>query len=106
MALPMLDEEEWAQIAPLLHGSLQNIKTHRECYEIPLDATPIQAMYWPALILYGELTGFRETNPSALWHHRLSLYGPACERCGKPLRTPQATLCAACGLIRGATGHK
>ena len=53
-----------------------------------------------ALRLYQDMTGFPETNPDALWHHRLSLYGPPCKACGKPLRTPQATLCAACGSER------
>jgi len=49
---------------------------------------------------YNRLTGFRETNPNAVWHHRISLYGPPCGSCGKPLRTPVATFCAACGAPR------
>jgi len=98
----MLDEDEWAQMAPLLLSSLQNIKLYRQQFQIPLDATPKQSMYWPALMLYHELTGFEETNPQALWHHRLADYGPPCGHCGKPLRTPRAKLCAACGHLREA----
>ena len=45
---------------------------------------------------YVHITGFPETNPIALEHHRVSLYGPPCHTCGKPLRTPQARLCGAC----------
>jgi len=39
----------------------------------------------------------RETNPNALWHHRLSQLGPSCRACGKPLRTVRAKFCAECG---------
>ena len=53
-----------------------------------------------ALDMYEELTGLRETNLNAIWHHRVSLYGPPCKSCGKPLRTPKASFCAACGTIK------
>jgi hypothetical protein len=88
MELPMLDEEEWAGLAPLLRVSLENIQAYRERYQTPLNMTPKRAMYSAALARYLELTGFEETNPAALWHHRLSLYGPPCTHCGKPLRPP------------------
>ncbi len=52
---------------------------------------------------YRELTGFSETNPNAVWHHVSSLHGPPCAFCGKPLRTPRAKMCAACGAKRAAT---
>ena|ERR1700754_4799856 len=56
---------------------------------------------WPngdrILTRYFELTGFEETNPNAVWHHLAGLYGPPCSSCGKPLRTPRAQMCAACG---------
>ena len=50
-----------------------------------------------ALAEYERITGFRENDVNVVWHHRLSEYGPACRRCGKPLRTPAAKHCAACG---------
>ena len=34
--------------------------------------------------------------------HRLSAYGPACANCGRPLRTPEAKVCVACGAKRAA----
>lgn len=52
------------------------------------------------LTRYHELTGFAETNSNAVWHHVIALYGPPCAHCGKPLRTPRARLCAACGAQR------
>ncbi len=51
----------------------------------------------PAFDEYERMTGFRETNVNALWHHRLSLYGPPCKKCGRLLRTVQARHCAECG---------
>jgi hypothetical protein len=77
--MPMLDEAEWARIGPLLS-----------------DPGGREA----ALDLYEEMTGLRETNINAIWHHRLKDYGLPCTECGKPLRTPQARFCAACGATR------
>jgi hypothetical protein len=49
-----------------------------------------------ALEVFNELTGANETNVNAIWHHCLSMYGPRCQSCGKPLRTLQAKLCGSC----------
>jgi hypothetical protein len=49
-----------------------------------------------ALREYERITGFHETNPMALYHHQVGMYGPPCEFCGKPLRTPDAKMCGAC----------
>ena len=75
--MPMLEEHEWQQIKPYM----------REWGRKALDT-------------FFEITGLRETNKAAIGHHRVSLYGPPCRACGKPLRTPKAKLCAACGTLR------
>ena len=86
----MLDEAEWQIVAPLLGSSIEAAKRsgHNNIFG------------FMALAKYEKLTGSRETDPNAVWHHRAALYGPPCTKCGKPLRTPQANLCAACGQAR------
>lgn len=99
MVLPMLDEEEWAELAPLLVDPIKRIKSYREMHGVGLKDAHDHA-FDETLAFYNALTGFAETNVNALWHHRISLYGPPCTHCGKPLRTPRAKLCAACGRDR------
>ena len=90
MDIPMLDEAEWSEVIALDRRSADRSISEQERED------PVQ----PMLDAYHRLTGFRETNPNAIWHHRLSMYGPPCQGCGKPLRTPEANLCAACGTPR------
>jgi hypothetical protein len=59
--------------------------------------------FGPVLEEYQRITGFHETNINAFYHHVTSLYGPACHYCGKPLRTPKARLCMACGYPAEST---
>src|SRR5271166_6633262 len=81
--VPMLDEEEYRRVLSLRGtGSGETIR---------------QREFEPVLSEYERITGFLETNPNAIYHHRAALYGRPCVRCGKPLRTPQARICAACG---------
>lgn len=74
--IPMLDEHEWALVAPLLSRSLADTKADRESSGLPLSTDLLAHRFTPALEAYERLTGFHETNGEALWHHRLSLYGP------------------------------
>jgi hypothetical protein len=95
--VPMLDEQEWEQVELVLSDGIRRIKDHRASHGASLAEAKRHVSGTDALDRYFALTGHRETDADALWHHRLSLFGPPCGACGKPLRRPQATFCAECG---------
>lgn len=92
----MLDEQEFAEIATLHGLGIQSVQQFRVETGAALKDVPLAERFNAMLRQYEDITGFRETNPSAVWHHRLSLYGPPCSHCGRPLRTPMANLCGSC----------
>jgi len=96
----MLEEHEWEQVLPDLRHGIERIQHHRQTHGASVQEAKQQVYGEGALERYYQITGFRETDINALWHHRLSLFGPPCRACGKPLRTPRARLCAACGALR------
>jgi len=88
MEVPMLDEKEYAIASKLYAKGFKLLKIDRkEKYKELLD-------------YYNDLTGFGETEPNAIMHHSIEQFGPDCENCGKPYRTPKAKLCVACGQKR------
>ena len=92
----MLTEEEWAELSPLLNNYLQRVKEYRSKYGVGLKEA-LNSVGAPACQKYFEITGYKETNFNAIWHHRLSAYGPKCSSCGHLLRTKEASFCANCG---------
>lgn len=96
--VPMLTEDEWKLVD--VKTMLEQIKQYRKETGASLVEAYRSNTDLPALVAYERITGFRETDANALMHHRLKLYGPACDACGKPLRTPIASFCAACGTKR------
>jgi hypothetical protein len=97
MDIPMLTEPEWAQVEPALKRAITDIQDYRKAHRVEPSEARQRGHGASALKLYNEITGFGETNVNAIWHHRASDYGPPCGTCGKPLRTPRASFCAACG---------
>lgn len=93
----MLDEHEWGQVLPALTEGMRQIQGYRARHDVSLLEAKQHIYGTGALDRYFELTGYRETDVQALWHHRLSRFGPPCSTCGKPLRTSRAKLCAECG---------
>jgi hypothetical protein len=80
--MAMLDEDEFALVTSVRYG------INGEGFMEKRRTALLQA--------YERVTGVRETNEAAIFHHRLALYGPPCSNCGKLLRTPRATLCGSC----------
>ena len=96
----MLDEQEYAEIASLFRAGTQSVKKYRNETGASLKTVPVVEHFAPMLNRYEVMTGYTETNPNAVMHHRLSLYGPPCSRCRKPLRTPMAKICGSCMATR------
>ena len=90
MEVPMLNESEFKIASGLYENSIRQVKFKKER----------DLQFKQLLDYYEKVTGLNETEPNAIMHHRLALYGPPCECCGKPYRTPKATFCAACGNKR------
>ncbi|MDX6182353.1 hypothetical protein SGQ44_08200 [Flavobacterium sp. Fl-77] len=88
--VPMLNEEEFAVATKLYRTGFATgtcNMTREERFKDVLD-------------YYFELTGVRPTECNSIMHHRIKQYGPPCENCSKPYRTPKASFCAACGHKR------
>lgn len=94
--MPMLDEEEYAVIARLYNEATLAIKDVRRTDDLSLKDTPLHELYAPVRAQFERITGMTESNENAIMYHRISLYGPPCKRCHKPLRSPKAKVCGAC----------
>ena len=97
----MLTDAEYALVIRANREGMAFVEAERERRLIrPLEPIRLPRPHLESsramLEMYRLLTGWEETNPAAIGHHRISLYGPPCESCGKPLRTPRARFCAAC----------
>jgi hypothetical protein len=103
--IPMMEPDEVNQVFGLQNRGLPTLDPEsfrRIKEEFADDPDGLQRRlefereYGGMLREYQRITGFPETNPTALNHHQVALYGSPCRRCGKPLRTPQARICGAC----------
>lgn len=73
----MLTEDAWEIMHPLLKNSIERIKSYRKETGVSLgEALDSGIGYKAALEEYEKITGYKETNGPAVWHHRLSDYAP------------------------------
>ena len=101
--VPMLDELEFERWHVAFQRCVKSVKTYRQDHAAGLPDVPMDRLFADARTLYSEMTAAPDTHHNAIWHHRLSLLGPPCARCGKPLRTPQARFCPECWTRREPT---
>ena len=97
----MMDEAEFEIVQKAHRSGIEAVKDYRQRNGATLQETPVAELHRPVQEAYEQLTGATGFNHDHILKHRLSLYGPPCSACGKPLRTPQAKLCAACGAPVG-----
>lgn len=76
--VPMLTEDEWQLVNP--NTMPEQLKQYRKETDSSLSEVYRNSMGLPALVAYERITGFRETNPNALKHHRLKLIWPRMHR--------------------------
>ena len=100
--MPMLDEDEFALVVEAFQNGGDVVDRERQRRGVqerdPLILnSQVAERFRPVLEMYRLLTGSDATNPNAVWHHRISEFGPPCPNCDRPLRTPAARYCAACG---------
>ena len=93
----MLDEQEYTEASRLYRQCMNATKEFRDRWQVPLEGASIDERFRPIRHWYAELTGVPNCHQNAIMHHRLSLFGDPCRVCGKPLRSPRAKMCAACG---------
>lgn len=115
----MLDDDEWAVVwqahslsrtDPVRADALlESERVRRGLPPVPPLPDPTDLLdraFHHAVQGYALFTGRVETVPNAIWHHIASQYGSPCEHCGKPLRTPRARWCPACGGWRGGANAR
>jgi hypothetical protein len=110
--MPMLDETEYQECWALMQEALAvtdptSLSSYIQKHGLAnVSDGPIQPakarelINKPVFDAYERITGYRETNINAIWHHRISIYGSPCQRCGKVLRTPFAFKCFECGKLK------
>jgi hypothetical protein len=83
----MLDEEEFAIVGKLYSEGMSATQEFRLKHNLPLSECSIEERFRPVRDACERMTGIAESSHNAIIHHRISIYGPPCESCGKPLRT-------------------
>ena len=99
--MPMLLDDEWRAMHDRIAQHVERWNAEHEEVEGQRPPDSIRERSAKLVEEYNSLTGAKETNPNAVWHHLRSLYGPPCQYCGKVLRTSQASFCFLCHREQG-----
>jgi hypothetical protein len=94
-----LDEDEYAIIVQLYTGYLKKVKEYREVHNCGVREA-LDHVAEPICEAYARLTGDSGVRQNEILKHRLKDFGPPCGRCGKTLRTSEASKCLECGQAK------
>jgi len=94
----MLAEREYAPMMKAYRDCLRRAKDLRRQTGKAVSDPDVQACFGPVAAMYEDITGRAGADPQEIMRHRLSLLGPPCAACAKPLRTRKARRCAECGV--------
>jgi hypothetical protein len=94
--VPMFTDAEWLILKPLVRSDIEIIKEYRTATGCSLDEA-LDRLPFDSSALVFQWSGCQERSLSTFHHHRLSVWGAGCDRCGHLLRTPDASFCANCG---------
>ena len=94
--VPMLTDEEHADVVRDAHDTIDEVMAYRAKTGASLEEAR-KALPDPSADRYFKLTGFKLWTLYDVFYVRRSDYGPDCQACGKPYRTPRAKFCAECG---------
>ena len=102
----MLDDDEWElvqEVGAAGESGLEVLERERVRRGLPpISGSPEELPFphrksWPYLAAYRLITGVADASLFVVRHHVASKYGAPCTGCGRPLRTPVARFCVACG---------
>jgi hypothetical protein len=93
----MLDEPEYASVQEVHRTEAENVKHARRLADRPLSKSDTAWIAASVTARYLELTGVSGPDSEEILRHRLSRFGPPCQKCGKELRSPRANKCLECG---------
>jgi len=71
----MLEEHEATELYAALHEATRRAKQYREETQVSLEDTPLDMLFQPALDIYEQVTGFRETRLTRPYSWRLVASG-------------------------------
>lgn len=97
--LPMLNEEEWAELAPFLENTIKKIKLYMEKHNCDISTARTNCCS-DAVAKFEQLTGYKNMDYDLMFYLRRSDYGEKCRVCGKLFRTPKASYCVGCGQTK------
>ena len=94
--VPMLTDEEWTEVSPLIEPAILSFKEYRTKTGASIQEARTNT-HFELHAKFKEITGETLEDIFQIYLRQRSAYGELCTKCDKPLRTPKASYCVYCG---------